>query len=186
MRRNKFKHNDVFIDLTSLLDVIFIMLMVVSSQLIVQKENLENEYEEKYEALEEEKTEVEIQSSIYSQGISAYESIQYISVVAIFESDNPKERHITGTVNNEKFERIFDLYGTESDDADEWEEFENLIRQKIEEHEVGITVLSLNEGDEKILYRDEQSISNIFANLEESEENVHFLDMINKEDSDEE
>ena len=54
-----------------------------------------------------------------------------------------------------------------------WTEFRVYLKDYIEQNPEKPVILSLNEGDEKILYRDEKMIKKIFEELSETYKNVY-------------
>lgn len=163
VRRFKNKGN-IIIDLTSMLDVIFIVLLVVMS--------MNQEQESKMRAVEEESRQ---QSISYNNAREQYEDqsdsigniseyIAFISINASFDEDLVT-RHISVMNSDKKSEPpvIPELKRTKT--AESFDTLTEYLEGCIQENPERVVVLSLNEGDEDILYRDEKEIKGIFYRL---------------------
>lgn len=175
-KRNR--RRDAVLDLTSLLDVIFIVLLLVMSrqQLISEdnaavKEKLNKEIEAQQE-LKEDASEI---VGVYNMEMEMHESINAyapcVCVYANYLDNNPSERHIRVKVGDSEIQSPYNLYADKT--ATVYEEFTNDLRAFIEENQDKPVLLSLNEGDENILYRDEVQILEIFDSLKDEYENVY-------------
>ncbi len=161
-KRNDAKRN-VLIDLTSLLDVVFIVLLVVVCQLQNTKQNNDQavlEANEAQESAEAAKRMYEDQADSLGN-ISDY--IIFISINSHYEA-NLTTRHINLLCSDKEITipEISDLKGTE---VEGYTELRSFIQGYAAENSSRTIVLSLNENDEKILYRDEKAIKNIFNDL---------------------
>ena len=164
MSRFKNKGN-LLIDLTSLLDVIFIVLLVVMSML-QEQESVAAEEKKGYMEQEANISHLEEQYNDQLDAISNIdEYIAFISVNARFDEDLVT-RHIE-ILNSDKSSivpEIPELKRTKTSEA--YSSLKDYIEAYIKENPERVVVLSLNEGDEDILYRDEKEIKSIFNILE--------------------
>lgn len=164
MNRSRSKGIKQFIiDLTPLLDVIFILLIVVLAN-GTRSEELANEQLE--EAMEV-KSSAEQQVNAYKSHFEAYSDIdEYFSIITVsagYHSDNRRERTISIKVN-ENDEIQFELNPVNQDD--QWEKITQDIQKTISAKNDLPAILVLNiKNDEKMLYRDEEAIMRIFDGL---------------------
>lgn len=170
MRKRRKSKLGVLIDLTSLLDVIFIILMIVVSNQMKQSQDLK-EYQNNVKQLQDS---VEVEKRVYQDQVDTVENLnEYvwtISVNASFDVDTITNRTIRMVKNAEDAEE-FQLVGANVSEA--MNRFEQRLREHIEESRDAFVLLSLNEKDERILYRDEQAILRIFEELLEEYPSVH-------------
>ncbi len=163
MRRNKKNHADVLIDVTSLLDVVFIILLIVITQISGSQASVKAREAEAEAALKE----AEIQQQIYRDQIDSQENInqyvEFISVVSVYDPDTLTDRTITVHFSAEDREEKLTLKGEAVDDA--YKELTTILSDHIAGNPEKLIVLSLNEDDEDILYRDERRIQSIFTDL---------------------
>lgn len=164
MRRNRSKGIKQFIiDLTPLLDVIFILLIVVLASGTMSEEKADRQYEEAMEI----QSDAEQQVNAYKSHLEAYSDIdEYFSIITVsagYHSDNRRNRTITVKVN-ENEEARYELNPTNS--GDQWGKIEQDIKKIISAKEDLPAILVLNvKNDEKMLYRDEEDIMEIFDGL---------------------
>ncbi|MBQ9490238.1 MAG: hypothetical protein IJU80_09940 [Lachnospiraceae bacterium] len=169
--------SDILIDLTSLLDVIFIVLLVVIGRQMTLAEKQQEQVEangtvEEAMALAQD---AQAKYELYMDQVDTAEQIgQYVCVVSVYAYYN--EADLT--------ERYVQIY--RKGDAEPFAKFElkgeyvedslNEIRIAIEEYAKKNddlpVILTLNENDEKILYRDEREILRIFGELRNSNNNI--------------
>ena len=168
--KNKKNRTDILIDVTSLLDVVFIILLIVITQISGSQTGLEAREAKAEEAMREAKTQQEIyRDQLDSQG-KVNDYIEFISVVSTYDPDTLTDRDITMHFSAEDDEETFMLKGEAVDEV--YEEFTDSLTGYIGGHPDKVIVLSLNEGDEDILYRDEKRIQGIFTDLSSSDPNV--------------
>lgn len=170
MRKHRSIGN-VLIDLTPLLDVVFIVLLVVVCQLQYTKSDMAQAKAD----IEDQKAAVERQKEQYDDQRDSLDNItdyvSFISVNAHFDSDLVT-RHIE-VMNSDKesvIPEIAELKGTSVTDG--YTDLRNYIEGYLQEDSERMVVLSLNEGDEDILYRDEKEIKQIFNTLSSEYSNV--------------
>lgn len=178
--RNGKRKTDIIIDLTSLLDVVFIVLLVV---MCYQFANIN-----KYEALADDaQTSQEIldnKSNAYDHAIETQDNInQFVFAVNVqsnYEEQNYKERHLS-VIREGKEIVSWELSG--NDTVEKYAEFEQTLDEYISEIPDNPILLSLNEDDANILYRDEQKILDIFGRLTDKYSNVYVRSSIDNQES---
>ncbi len=179
-RRNT--RNGVLIDLTSLLDVIFIILLVVICCYNFEKQKNDIEYAEIREDLSEQITEAKANSQAYTDMIEIQNDLQkYVwvaSIIAPYESDEITIRHIKVLMEDSEIISI-DLIG--NDVADNMLKFKNDLTDYIKKHADRPIIISLNENNEKMLYRDEKAINAILEELLNNYNNVYIKGNISEE-----
>lgn len=176
-RRHRAK-SDILIDLTSLLDVIFIVLLVV----IGRQMTLTDKQEEQYKASESVKEamehldDVKAQYELYMDQLDTANQIgQYvcvISVYAYYNEDDLTERYVKiyRKGDAEPFATI-DLKGENVEGK--LNELRTAIEGYAQKNDDLPVILTLNENDEKILYRDERDIKKIFEEIKKACNNVY-------------
>ena len=167
-RRNK---SNILIDLTSLLDVVFIILLVVMCQL----QETKNTYAAKEESIQQQENDFNELKKLYSDQIESLGSvsdyISYITVNAQYDEDLVT-RHIT-ILNSDKQSEIPEipqLKGLRVSDG--YDELNKYLSTYVAENPERVVVLSFNEDDEDILYRDEKAIKAIFTQLSSEYPNI--------------
>lgn len=170
MRKHKSIGN-VLIDLTPLLDVVFIVLLVVVCQLQHTKSDIAQDKAD----LADQQAAIETQKEQYEDQLDSLgnvtDYVSFISVNAHFESDLVT-RHIT-VMNSDKesvIPEIAELRGTSVSEG--FTDLRNYLEDYLQEDPDRMIVLSLNEGDEDILYRDEKEIKRIFNELSSEYPNI--------------
>ena len=170
MRGKKNNRGDILIDLTSLLDVIFIILLVVLCHGQLSSQEVENEKIE----VEEKMAEVDKKDSLYSQQLDSMEELQqYVMIVSVdasYDPSNIKERTVDVLISGSSEPEEFSLIGENTKEP--LEQLEETLKACIEENEDKQIILSLNENDDRILYRDEVAIIKIFEDLWNEHRNV--------------
>jgi len=168
-RRNSAK-GDIIIDLTSLLDVVFILLLVILCGQSRMGERL-SEAEKSAEAM---KTQAEAEYKLYHDQLEIAESLnQYVcavSVVVPYEEDEITQRQIRVLREGEEIEN-FDLIGNNVERS--IEAFKECLVQFVRVNQERPVILSLNEEDDYILYRDEVMVKEIFDELAGKYSNVY-------------
>lgn len=170
MSRNKRSRSDIIIDLTSLLDVIFILLLVVMIGQKTATAQSEQELAQLQEQAEVQIEEAENAKQIYENIAESYKYVWAASVSVPFDADEIQKRTIKLFVNGEEI-RSFDLIGNNVEST--FEEFEEILEEYISKYNDSPVILSLNDDDDKILYRDEKKITEIFNELAENNSNVY-------------
>ncbi len=181
--RNKHSRTDFVIDLTSLLDVIFIVLLIVMcGQKLLSDDTKEAaaKAEEMMEAADESLRESDALQEYYRRHSEAFENtekyVRFVDVVAYFDSSTRiSDRTVIITAGIDDGTELVKIPVTAAKEQEGYAELQKYLTGIIEEATDGASVpviLSLNRGDESILYRDETAISNIFEYLESQYDNV--------------
>ena len=168
-RRNRRQGPDI--DLTPLLDVIFIVLMVV----MCQQSLTSNAEKETITELENNMEVVEAENEIMKTQLDNYENetqlVAYITLKADYEKNNPKTRHIRLAYNDESV--IEDIVITPDTQVQAYDQFVQEISTFVESKE-GVPVL-LTLEDEGILYRDHVRLEKEIARLQETYSNLYLI-----------
>lgn len=176
-KRNVFK-NDIIIDLTSMLDVMFIILFVVLCNQTIISETLEQSNRENENA----QAKAEAVRQLYEDQIKTADNlnryVQTVSVMVPYKNDI-KQRTIMLSKEGEETEE-FDLIGNEI--ADSKEAFQKSLTDYIQKNSDRPVILSLNDNNDNILYRDEVMVTEIFGELMEEYSNVYLRGTISEEE----
>lgn len=180
MRKNRknFK-GDIIIDLTSLLDVMFILLLVVLCSQNSINENLEQS-NAKYDHA---RSQAEEAYQLYQDQMETADHLnKYVLVVSVVVPYDEKEitkRQIKLLKEGAEIE-CFDLVGNDVDASAKG--FKDSLVSFIQKNKDNPVILSLNEEDDNILYRDETMVKNIFTELVEEYSNVYIKGSISEEE----
>ncbi len=162
MRKTRNKGN-ILIDLTSLLDVVFIVLLVVLS-LLQEKEGV---MEQQQADIQNEQAALASLQEQYDDQLDSLKGLEqyvaFISVNSRYDTDLVT-RHIE-VIKSDQGSVIPEISVLKRLSTDGFDELKEYIESYIREHPDRVVVLSLNEGDEDILYRDEKAIKNMFNEL---------------------
>lgn len=170
MRRRRNKKDDLMIDLTSLLDVIFIILLVVMCSQQLTKWDYEGREQEATETVRD----AEAIAELYRDQMETHDNLnEYVVKLSVYADFNPEQITVRKVRILKELQAIetIDLIGAET--ADAFARLEEKLAAYIQENSDKPVILSLNEGDEKILYRDEKTILAIFEKLSEEYTNVY-------------
>lgn len=169
MRKGRNAKHDLIIDLTSLLDVIFIILLVVLCNQQISKMQFDSQAQEVL--MQKQKAEAEYK--LYKDQIEISNNLnQYVCAISIYSEYNPEQitiRNIHILKENQEIEN----YTLEGSDTSALDDLRASLIKYIEENSSQPVILSLNENDEKILYRDEKAILQIFDDLKNEYSNVY-------------
>ena len=175
--KNKKTIGQLLIDLTPLLDVIFIVLIVV----LVGRDSYNAEADKKYADAEQyvseadaKVAEMEAKNATYTEQMKAYGEIsEYVYLITVYAGYNPanrKFRTIYLMINSDEPKQINLNPSTETD---AWAECRTIIEGVIQKNENAQAVLSVStENSEKMLYRDEEAIYSIFRDLMKKYSNI--------------
>lgn len=151
------------IDLNPLLDVIFIILLVVVCNSASQTVNLKEAAAEA-EAVQEE---AEMVRDVYEEQLDSLQNMQdYVMPVALmvrFDSENVKNRKIEILMG----EKLTEIEITPDTEDEGYGKLKELLTESLSGAEGRVMLLSLNEGDEQILYRDEVRVKEMTEELNE-------------------
>ena len=164
--RREHLHNNILLDLTPLLDVIFIILLIFVSQTILLKKTSAGEAQR----LQDEYTEAKKEYDLRNEMIDEYYT--FVTVISTYDEENPENREIRISRDPNEADQIITLNG--SDVEQEYSEFEECLKGYIDPGREAPIVFSLNQGDERILYRDENRIRETVEKLQNSNNNVYF------------
>ena len=161
---------DVIIDLTSLLDIMFIILLVV---LWGQQNKNEDLIKMQAEA-EQAKTQAESEYRLYEQQIEIADNVnQFVwaaSVVVPYDKNDVTKRTIQILKEGEEIES-FALSGNKVEAS--VAAFKKCLVEYILANKDKPVILSLNDNDDYILYRDEVMVTEIFMELAKEYSNVY-------------
>lgn len=178
--RKKNSRTDFIIDLTSLLDVIFIVLLIVMCRQAFLSTNEHAQLKHMQNEAEERKNEANARKTYYEQHTEKYENIEkyvrFVDVVASFNSvASIYNRTVVMTSDIEEGSEPMVLPVTQAKEEEDYAQIRDYLTGIIEEASKDGSIpviLSLNRGDENILYRDEVAIYNIFEYLASQYDNV--------------
>ena len=161
------KKGDIIIDLTSLLDVIFILLLIIMCNQFTKI----TEYEDMSQTAMSTSASANAAKELYEQQLDTQDNINSyvyaVSIYSYYEPENITTRYLRVLREDEV---IFEesMIGNNTDDAFTALE-EELISYAMQYPDNPI-IISLNENDENILYRDEQRIIDILLDVSTMEE----------------
>lgn len=175
-KRNRRK--EVILDLTSLLDVIFIVLLIVMSrqQLLADKTHLtEEELNNQIEQQEQMTESANAAYQMYTEQLETFENINNYAPNVVIYSDymayDPTERTVRVKLGDEDITEIGYLYSSNTDET--FNDLEETLRSFVAANEDKPILVSLNAGDTGILYRDEVAILEIIDTLREEYPNIY-------------
>lgn len=173
-RKNRKSRNDLTIDLTSLLDVIFIILLAV---MVGQKDASAQEQQD-LDALQADAVaqiaQAENAQQLYEDMLDTQNNLsKYVYAVSItvpYDKDEIHKREIM-LLTEGSDPQTFPLIGNET--AESLAAFKESLAGSIADHTDCPVILSLNDDDEKILYRDEKAVSGILYEISAEYDNVY-------------
>ena len=167
MRKRRSK-SDIIVDLTSLLDVMFIILLVVlCGQSTITEELSEAQTKAEYaiKQAEEEKW-------LYEEQQEIIQNVWAVSIMVPYDENEITKRKIRFLMRGKEINSI-DLIGNDVTNARN--EFRDCLIQYIQQNKDMPVILSLNENDDYILYRDEVMVNTIFEELVSTYSNVYIM-----------
>lgn len=178
-RKRKSSKGDVLIDLTSLLDVIFIILLIVMWGQNTAETNLKQAQADTESA----KIQTEAEQKLYEQQLEIADNInQYVfavSVVVPYDKEDVTHRTIQILKEGKEIES-FELVGNNVTEA--VEDFKKSLVSYIEQNKTRPVILALNENDDNILYRDEVMVTELFLELTKEFSNVYIRGSVSEEE----
>lgn len=176
-RRHRAK-SDILIDLTSLLDVIFIVLLVVMARQHVMTEKQAEQVEAGMSAQEAQvlETDARAKYELYMDQIEMADKLnQFVCAVSVTSTYSDADVTIrTIRILKKGESEPSDVIGLVGENvAGSLEQFKKALEKYAEENEDYPVILSLNENDEHLLYRDEKAIKKIFEELAGQYKNVY-------------
>ena len=167
----------LIVDLTPLLDVIFIVLIVI----LAGQDNYSTQADVKYAEAEKyvsevnaEMEEIDAQNSVLKEQMSAYSSMnEYFNVVTVYAAYSPENRKLRTIYLKVNTDEPIKINLNPSNMSSAWTECRNYIEEIIRKNESLPMILSINtNSDDKMLYRDEESISSMFMELTKTYKNL--------------
>ena len=186
MNRRFRNRTNTNIDLTSLLDVIFILLMVVMvSQKVTQQQKYEQEVAKveaaaagmenaaaEAEKLKDAAADSKAMEQIYKEQLEAaqsvFDDVMIATVYVDYVPSDIKNRTIRLLINNET---VTEIKVTPAEAGAAFLKFEDMLSQRIGEDPEKPFILTLDET--QILYRDEKSVRKIINRLSAKYENLY-------------
>ena len=165
MGRHKRK-SGLDIDLTPLLDVIFIVLMVVmcNRSLGENKEIAE---------LTKENDQLKAENNVLKDQIYTEETkddlVSYVVLYANYEAGNPKTRHVWLAHGDDK--EIEDITITPETEEEKFNEFKEKLEEYVKERSDKPVLIVLDES--RILYRDQQRLDGVLNELDHDNPNLY-------------
>ncbi len=180
MRRTKRGgKGDVLIDVTSLLDVIFIVLLVV----LLGQSNVETSLKQAQAEAEEAKNQMNAEQMLYEQQLELADGINKyvfaVSVIVPYDKEDVTHREIKMLQEGKEIES-FELVGNNVTEA--VEDFKKSLVSYIEQNTTRPVILALNENDDNILYRDEVMVTELFLELTKKYSNVYIRGSVSEEE----
>ncbi|MCR5775544.1 MAG: biopolymer transporter ExbD [Lachnospiraceae bacterium] len=160
MRKKHDKTGNILLDLTPILDVIFIMLLIFVSESRITKAESDKIISENAVAKEEYETRNQAMDEYYT----------FVDVIATYEADTPENRVIYLYGDPDAPEEIV-LKGRDVEAG--YEELMNDLTFYVESNPGKPVVFALNQNNENMLYRDEQRIKEMFESLKDLSDDVY-------------
>lgn len=175
MNNGFWKKNQTSIDLTSLLDVIFIVLLVVMcAQRLNMQDIVESEKSAKEQVVEiqDELAATQEEVSVYKEQIDTleneFENMGLVSVSVNYVPSDIKNRTITVLINDEE---PITISLTPDNKTEALGELENKLNEFISAKADIPVIISVDTSD--ILYRDENAVNGILDALFEQHDNLY-------------
>lgn len=170
---------DVLIDLTSLLDVMFIILLIV----MWGQNHTEGKLEKSQAEAEYAQVQAEAEYKLYEQQLEIADNLnQYVwavSIVVPYDKNDVTQRKIQVLKEDEEIES-FSLVGNNI--ADSVEDFRESLDGYVTKNADKPVIFSLNEEDDNILYRDEVMVNEILTELVKKYNNVYIRGSVSEEE----
>lgn len=172
MRRNRRNHKrDILIDLTSLLDVVFILLLVVLCSQKTLYTDLQNDQNEAQRVLAETLKQKELYKDLIDTETNITRYIASVSISAPYDKNVVTKREIRVIFEGDEMQS-FALNGNNTEEP--LIQFKAYLRQKLGENKDIPIIISFNAGSDNILYRDELAIKEILSDLARENNNIYF------------
>lgn len=171
MRRNRKPKRGLDIDLTPLLDVIFIVLMVVMCRLSMVTEDEKEKTLAAENAAEEASANYEVTKTQLENYENEDQLVAFITLNAMYEKNNPKTRHIRLAYNDEAV--IEDIVITPETQDSSYAQFVEEITAFVESKAASPVLLTID--DDQILYRDHVRMEKEIAALQETYSNLFLI-----------
>lgn len=177
MRRNRRRNGDVAIDLTSLLDVIFIILLVVLCYASSLSDNAKSQQEDLDRQIESADNARNAYSDMVEEADALTEYVGMILVRIPPDSKDYTKRTIILLEKDKKQENgenelvSYLLEGNNT--STEFDSLRSSIEKYIEDHSGRPVIISINDEDTDILYRDEKAVIAMTQELQKKYDNVY-------------
>ena len=178
-RTRKGSGSDVIIDLTSLLDVIFIILLIVMWGQSMLETNLKQSQAEAEAAVSQTKAEQQLYEQQQEIADAINQLVFAVSVVVPYDKADVTHREIKMLKEDKEIES-FDLVGHNV--AENVEDFKQSLVSYTAQNSKRPVILALNENDDNILYRDEVMVTEIFLELTKEYNNVYIRGSVSEEE----
>lgn len=170
------------IELTSLLDVIFIVLMVVicSQQMTTKaaQQDAEDEISKAQRAqieAQNERAEAEAEKKLFEEHMETYEEINtqmsVVTVYADYTPSDPSERTLSLMVDTESSSKIIMTPGTEKVS---WAKLESQLTDAVEKANAAGKPVIISVNRDRILYRDESRLTSLVDDLFRRYDNIYY------------
>lgn len=173
MTRRRRRKGDILIDLTSLLDVIFIVLLVVICYASVLNNNATETETAKTEAIQNANNSQQAYDTMLDEleegSLANY--IGYIVVRIPPNEDNYRNRQLLLLEKGERELSVSSLEGNNTEVS--YNSLRDSIEEYVKNHNDVPVVVSVNDNDEDILYRDEVAVQGILEELSEKYDNLY-------------
>lgn len=147
------------IDLTPLLDVIFILLMVVLCYSEDHIEGADKKFEEAQQIEQSAKADMEAKNV---QLQASEDSVNSVVIYAYYDPSNRKRRTLSVIINTGEPVK-WEINNTNQSRV--WEDCKLYIEENLQKTDTVPTIISIPVKDEKMLYRDEVSIKDLYEKL---------------------
>lgn len=178
MKRLRRKPVNVLVDMSALLDIIFILLLVVFSNYLLTKNTAETDLDrQKEQAVEREAQAQEAQKEAdnvkktYQQMMETFGYTGNVVVRAFYDEADPTKREVYLLFDDADDPEKFVLEGNAVSDT--YDVIKTKISRYVRDHSENPVILSLNSGEKDILYRDEVKILSMFEELRVNFSNVY-------------
>ena len=169
MRRRK-GQGDVVIDLTSLLDVVFIVLLVLLCGQRAETDKAKDLMDKAMEEMQEAEDTKDLYNNMKNASDNINEHVSKIAISVPYDKAEITKRNIR-ILSDDKGENRFELVGVDVDKS--FEGFKDYLSAYIQSNSGEPVIIFLNEDQEKILYRDERKVNEIIGDLQKKYDNVY-------------
>lgn len=178
MRKRREKRGNIVIELTSLLDVIFIVLLIVLCGQYGANADLNEQLAEAQSISEETAVIQELYADMLDTEDSLGQLVFAAAIAVPYDKEDVTKREIKILAEGSDIQS-FSLLGNDTEAS--VEAFRNTLTGFVETYRDKPVILSLNEGDDKILYRDEKMVKGILEELLAAYDNVYIKGSLGEE-----
>ncbi|MCR5675638.1 MAG: hypothetical protein K6G16_08020 [Lachnospiraceae bacterium] len=163
------------IDVTALLDVVFIVLLIVICHQQRLAVSQEAERAEAVVSAEEKLAEAEAARSLYAERMETAANLSdYVSILTVYVDytpGNPSERHIR-LLDDAADAEILSIPLNPSSQEEAYHTLTEEMHTRLDAADGKPVILSLDL--EHILYRDEEAVNNLFSSMQADYDNLYF------------